>query len=144
MLNSIPNIISPEDRDKLLGWTAAIISAYVGENAIPRAEIPQLIKDVHCTLGDLGWPLATVSKLAPAINPNRTITDDYIVCLEDGKKFKSLKRHLMTEYGMTPNQYRAKWNLPESYPMVAPNYTRIRSRIAKETGFGEWRRAVKR
>lgn len=142
MLNPIPNTISPEDRDKLLGWTATIISAYVGENAIPRAEIPQLIKDVHSTLGDLGWPSATASK--PATGIDRTITDDYIVCLEDGKKFKSLKRHLMTEYGMTPDQYKAKWNLPESYPMVAPNYTRVRSRIAKETGFGEWRRALKR
>lgn len=127
--------------EMLIELTADIVSAYVSNNPVPVGELPNLIADVHAALGRIGGapehPLADKQK--PAISPKRSVHDDYIVCLEDGKKFKSLKRHLMTHYGLSPDQYREKWGLEASYPMVAPNYARARSQLAKKMGLGRKR-----
>lgn len=117
--------------------TADIVSAYVSNNAVPAAQLPALIASVDATVRGLG---GTASKPAevpvPAVNPKKSIFPDFIICLEDGKKFKSLKRHLATDYGLTPEQYREKWGLPADYPMVAPNYSQKRSALAKASGLG--------
>ena len=129
--------------DMLIELTADVVAAYVSNNPVPVGELSNLIADVHAALGRVGGtgePPAT-DKQKPAVNPKRSIHDDYIVCLEDGKKFKSLKRHLMTHYDMTPDQYREKWGLDPSYPMVAPNYAAARSQLAKKMGLGRKRKA---
>jgi predicted transcriptional regulator len=122
--------------------TAEIVSAYLSHNTVPAGDIPSLINQVHAALthvsGNSGE--APVEPLKPAISVKKSITPEYIVCLEDGKKFKSLKRHLRTQYNMTPEQYRDKWNLPVDYPMVAPNYAAARSQLAKQMGLGQQRR----
>jgi predicted transcriptional regulator len=122
--------------------TANIVSAYVSNNTVPSAEISNLIGQVHSALlrvsgGEAG---GSMEPLKPAVPVRRSITSDYIVCLEDGKKFKSLKRHLRTQYKMTPEQYREKWGLPPDYPMVAPNYAAARSQLAMQMGLGQQRR----
>jgi len=121
---------------------ADIVSAFVSNNSVPAVELPNLIASVHATLGRLKTPVVEEKSepLTPAISVKRSITPDYLVCLEDGKKFKSLKRHLRTRYDMTPDQYRAKWSLPSDYPMVAPNYAAARSELAKNMGLGQQRR----
>ena len=119
--------------------TAEIVSAYVSNNSVSASELPGLINQVHSALTRVssGHGEGTPSEpLKPAVSVKRSITPDYIVCLEDGKKFKSLKRHLRTQYSMTPEAYREKWDLPPDYPMVAPNYASQRSRLAKEIGLG--------
>jgi predicted transcriptional regulator len=122
--------------------TAEIVSAYVSNNTVPAGEIPALINQVHAALTRVSGPPgeAPVEPLKPAVSVKRSITPEYLVCLEDGKKFKSLKRHLRTQYNMTPEQYRDKWNLPPDYPMVAPNYAAARSELAKQMGLGQQRR----
>ena len=127
---------------KFIDQTADIVSAYVSNHNVPAEQIPQLINQVHAALlrvssgqGDLNF-----DPPKPAVPVKRSITAEYIVCLDDGKKFKSLKRHLRTQYNMTPEQYREKWNLPLDYPMVAPNYAAARSRLAKQMGLGQQRR----
>ncbi len=122
----------------LIELTADVVAAYVSNNPVPAAELPNLIADVHAALGRVGGVVeqAQADKQKPAVNPKRSVFDDYIVCLEDGKKFKSLKRPLMTHYGLTPDQYREKWGLDPSYPMVAPNYAAARSLLAKKMGLG--------
>ncbi|MBM2712847.1 MucR family transcriptional regulator [Mesorhizobium caraganae] len=128
---------SEQANSNLLGLTADIVAAYVQNNATSVSGLPDLIASVNSALSGLlqpATPPATV--LTPAINPKRSVTPDFIVCLEDGKKFKSLKRHLATHFGMTPAQYRTKWGLPADYPMVAPNYTARRSALAKSIGLG--------
>ena len=122
--------------------TATIVSAYVSNNSVPSAEIPNLISNVHSALKRVsgGQMAAPAEPLKPAVPVKRSITPDYIVCLEDGMKFKSLKRHLRTRYNMTPEQYREKWNLPPDYSMVAPNYAAARSQLAKQMGLGQQRR----
>ena len=122
--------------------TASIVSAYVSNNSVPSAEIPSLIGQVHSALKRVsGGQVATPAEpLKPAVPVKRSITSDYLICLEDGKKFKSLKRHLRTQYKMTPEQYREKWGLPPDYPMVAPNYAAARSQLAKQMGLGQQRR----
>ena len=112
--------------------TANIVSAYVSNNTVPSAEIPNLIGQIHSALLRVsgGQAPTPAEPLKPAVPLKRSITSDYLVCLEDGKKFKSLKRHLRTQYGMTPEQYREKWGLPPDYPMVAPNYAAARSQLA--------------
>ncbi len=119
--------------------TAEIVCAYVGNNAVPASEIPALIKQVHGALSEASAKAATpeTPKLDPAVPVNRSITPDYLICLEDGKKFKSLKRHLRTSYNMTPEEYREKWGLRPDYPMVAPNYAAERSKLAKKIGLGQ-------
>ena len=121
---------------------ADIVSAFVSNNSVPIADLPALIGSVHATLGKLTQSSVEEKPepLTPAVSIKRSITPDYIVCLEDGKKFKSLKRHLRTRYDMTPDQYRAKWNLASDYPMVAPNYAAARSELAKNMGLGQQRR----
>jgi len=122
--------------------TANIVSAYVSNNTVPSAEIPNLIGQIHSALLRVsgGQAPTPAEPLKPAVPLKRSITSDYLVCLEDGKKFKSLKRHLRTQYGMTPEQYREKWGLPPDYPMVAPNYAAARSQLAKQMGLGQQRR----
>lgn len=121
---------------------ADIVSAYVSNNSVSSNDLPVLINNVHSALLRVGGGAADAPAEAPkpAVPMKKSVTPDYIVCLEDGKKFKSLKRHLRTQYNMTPEQYRDKWNLPIDYPMVAPNYARARSELAKEMGLGQQRR----
>lgn len=129
----------------LLGLTAEIVAAHVSNNAVPMAELPTLIQEVHRALSTLGAPapapapapvVAPVEKPQPAVSIKKSITPDYLVCLEDGKKLKMLKRHLKAAYDMTPEQYRERWGLPADYPMVAPNYAERRSELAKQIGLG--------
>ena len=125
--------------------TASIVSAYVSNNSVPAQDLSALINQVHSTLTRVssGQGESIAEPLKPAISVKKSITADYIVCLEDGKKFKSLKRHLRTQYNMTPEQYRDKWGLPADYPMVAPNYAEQRSAFAKKMGLGQQRRRRK-
>jgi predicted transcriptional regulator len=125
-----------------IALTASIVSAYVSNNPVPSAEIANLIGQVHSALLRLsgGQLTAPTEPLKPAVPVKRSINSDFLVCLEDGKKFKSLKRHLRTQYNMTPDQYREKWGLPPDYPMVAPNYAAARSQLAKQMGLGQQRR----
>jgi predicted transcriptional regulator len=118
--------------------TADVIAAYVSNNPVPMLELPSLIAQVHQSLAGLSTASATAPTevLTPAVPIKKSVTPDYIVCLDDGKKFKSLKRHLKTTFGMTPEEYRAKWNLPADYPMVAPAYSAQRSALAKKLGLG--------
>jgi len=122
--------------------TADIVSAYVSNNTVPAGDIAALINQVHSALIRVssGQADAPSEPLKPAIPVKKSIAPEYIVCLEDGKKFKSLKRHLRTQYNMTPEQYRDKWGLPPDYPMVAPNYAAARSQLAKQMGLGQQRR----
>ena len=130
--------------DVLLELTAELVAAYVSNNSVPAGDLPTLIADVHSALGRVNGGseavVAVQEKPKPAINPKKSVADDYIVCLEDGKKFKSLKRHLRTRYSMTPDEYRSKWSLPHDYPMVAPNYAKERSNLAKRMGLGQSRK----
>ena len=120
--------------------TADVVSAYVSNNPVPMAELSNLIAEVHRALGSTSDASNGSSEPAerpkPAVPIKRSVTPDYIVCLEDGKQFKSLKRHLSSKYDMTPEEYRARWNLPPDYPMVAPNYAAARSKLAREMGLG--------
>jgi len=125
--------------------TADIVSAYVSNNSVSAGDIPNLINQVHAALVRVSGGQAEIQPepSKPAVPVKRSITPDYIVCLEDGKKFKSLKRHLRTQYNLTPEQYRDKWGLPPDYPMVAPNYAAARSQLAKQMGLGQQRRRRK-
>lgn len=125
--------------------TAQIVSAFVGNNSVPSTEIANLIGQVHAALKRVsgGQMSAPAEPAKPAVPVKRSVASDYIVCLEDGKKFKSLKRHLRSRYNMTPEQYREKWGLPADYPMVAPNYAAARSQLAKQMGLGQQRRRRK-
>ena len=118
--------------------TAEIVSAYVSNNTVPAGEIPGLINQVHAALSKVSGKSAEgpAEPLKPAVSVKKSITPEHIVCLEDGKKFKSLKRHLRTHYDLSPEEYREKWGLPVDYPMVAPNYSETRSRLAKDNGLG--------
>ena len=122
--------------------TAEIVSAYVSNNTVPASEIPGLINQVHAALSRVSGKAGEGpgEPLKPAVSLKKSITPEFIVCLEDGKKFKSLKRHLRTQYNMTPEQYREKWGLSADYPMVAPNYAAARSQLAKQMGLGQQRR----
>ncbi|MBI2716079.1 MAG: MucR family transcriptional regulator [Rhizobiales bacterium] len=130
------------DNGNHIELTAEIVSAYVSNNTVAAGEIPSLISQVHAALARVsGKPGdAPAEPLKPAISVKKSITPEYIICLEDGKKFKSLKRHLRTQYNMTPEQYRDKWDLNADYPMVAPNYAAARSQLAKQMGLGQQRR----
>jgi predicted transcriptional regulator len=118
---------------------AEIVSAYVSNNSVQVSDLSKLIGEVHRALSSshAGTIEPTPEPLNPAVNPKRSVHPDYIVCLEDGKKFKSLKRHLHTHYDLSPEQYREKWGLPHDYPMVAPNYAQARSALAKKMGLGQ-------
>jgi len=125
--------------------TANIVSAYLSNNPTPASEIPNLISQVHSALTRVssGRSEAPAEPAKPAVSLKKSINPDYLVCLEDGKRFKSLKRHLRTQYNMTPEQYRDKWGLPPDYPMVAPNYAVARSQLAKKMGLGQQARKRK-
>lgn len=127
--------------ETLITLTADIVSAHVSNNSVSVSDLPALIQNVHSALNGLGQPVqAPEVKPEPAVSIRASVKPDYVVCLEDGKKLKMLKRHLMTHYQMTPEQYRAKWNLPADYPMVAPNYAEQRRTLAKKIGLGTKRR----
>ncbi len=125
--------------------TASIVSAYLSNNPTPASDIPALITQIHTALlrVSTGRIDAPSEPAKPAVSVKKSMTADYLVCLEDGKRFKSLKRHLRTQYGMTPEQYRDKWGLSADYPMVAPNYAVARSQLAKKMGLGQQRRRRK-
>ncbi len=126
----------------LIDLAADIVSAYVSNNTVAVSDLPALIADVHRALSNThgGVQEPEPEPLKPAVNPKKSIFPDYIVCLEDGKKFKSLKRHLRTHYDLSPEEYREKWGLSADYPMVAPNYAAARSALAKKMGLGQQRR----
>ena len=126
--------------DTLITLTADIVAAHVSNNSVAVNDLPQLIQNVHGALSGLSSRSAPEVRPEPKVPIRSSIKPDYIVCLEDGKKFKSLKRHLRTQYNMTPEQYREKWGLPSDYPMVAPNYAAARSQLAKKMGLGQQRR----
>lgn len=133
MSNDTQGKISEED---VLRMTTDVVSAYVGNNSLPASQIPEIIKTVFGSLTALQAEGAAREAPRPAVPVRRSVTPDYIVCLEDGKKLKMLKRHLRTTYSMTPEEYRSKWGLPADYPMVAPNYAAQRSEFAKRIGLG--------
>lgn len=125
-----------ERNASLIGLTAEIVAAYVSNNLVPTSELSKIIADTHVAVSALqtGSSPAIEEKPTPAVPIKKSVTPDFLICLEDGKKFKSLKRHLSTHYEMPPDQYRQKWNLPADYPMVAPNYSASRSALAKTMG----------
>jgi len=126
-----------DSTDQVLGLTAQIVSAHVRHNAVPPDALPGLIQEVYKTLTNVGKQPVQTEKPAPAVPVKQSIRQDRIICLEDGKSFSMLKRHLMTDHKMTPQQYRDKWGLPRDYPMVAPNYAQTRSTLAKKIGLGK-------
>ncbi len=124
-------------KDELLELTARVVAAHVSNNSVPVNDLPQLIREIHQALANIGSAESqTVERPNPAVPIKKSVTPDYIVCLEDGKKLKMLKRHLKTAYDMSPEDYRERWNLPQDYPMVAPNYAKQRSKLAKQIGLG--------
>ena len=133
-----------EDKVDYIGLTADVVSAYVGNNSVQAADIPALIQSVHAALSGVsaGGTEEPIVELKPAVPLKKSVTPDFIICLEDGKQFKSLKRHLATKYDMTPEGYRTKWGLPADYPMVAPNYAAARSELARKMGLGQQRSAA--
>jgi len=127
--------------DGLIALTSGIVSAYVSKNNITATEVPALISSIHGALARARSDIGDEQRkdLKPAVSPKKSVTPDYIICLEDGKKFKSLKRHIRTHYNLSPEEYRDKWGLGHDYPMVAPNYARARSDLAKKMGLGQRR-----
>ena len=135
-----------DEKSEVIEMTADIVSAYVGNNSVTAADLPALIQSVHRALSGIssGAEAAETAPKEPAVPIRRSITPDFLVCLEDGRKFKSLKRHLRTKYNMSPEEYRAKWGLPKDYPMVAPNYAKARSDLAKQMGLRQGGRQAAR
>ncbi len=136
--STLPDI----DREELLRMTTDIVSSYLSHNSVPAENVPDLIKSVHSTMtGVCLSEEKAEQKAKPAVPVSKSIADDHIVCLEDGKKLKMLKRYLRSQYNMSPDEYRQKWNLPSDYPMVAPAYSRKRSQFAKDIGLGRGAKA---
>ncbi len=136
--NALPDI----DREELLRMTTEIVSSYLSHNSMPAESVPDLIKSVHSTMNSVSLSQDKAEQKAkPAIAVSKSIADEHIVCLEDGKKLKMLKRYLRSQYNMSPDEYRQKWNLPADYPMVAPAYSRKRSQFAKDIGLGRGAKA---
>ena len=131
--------LNMDEKTGLLEMTADIVSAYVGNNSVSAGELPSLIANIHAALSQVSTGVVEVEPeiKEPAVPVRKSISPDFLICLEDGRKFKSLKRHLRTKYDMSPEEYRAKWNLPKDYPMVAPNYAKARSELAKQMGLGQ-------
>ena len=135
-----------EERAEIIEMTADIVSAYVGNNAVAAHDLPTLIQSIHSALTGVTAapePVEAPPK-EPAVPVKRSVTPEFLICLEDGRKFKSLKRHLRTKYNMSPDEYRAKWSLPKDYPMVAPSYAKARSDLAKQMGLGQGGRQAPR
>ena len=126
-----------KSEDPILKQVTEIVAAYLSQNEVAAADLPALIKSVHDTLGGFGGADTGAPGKAPAVPVKKSVTPDFIICLEDGKKLKMLKRYLRARYGLTPDAYRAKWNLPADYPMTAPNYAAKRSDFAKQIGLGK-------
>jgi len=126
------------DLDPLVSISADVVSAYISNNPLPAPDLPHFIHQIYNSLKTIsaGAPVAVPAELNPAVPVKKSVTPNFIICLEDGRHFKSLKRHLAVHYGLTPDQYRTKWNLPANYPMVAPDYSANRSRLAKAMGLG--------
>ena len=132
-------MIEQKNREDLLGFTADVVSAYVSNNTVAAVDLPAIIEQVYRTFTNVGSEIPntlTADRPQPAVPIKRSITPDYLICLEDGKKLKMLKRHLKTAYNLTPEEYRERWGLPADYPMVAPNYAQRRSKLAKDIGLG--------
>jgi len=134
-----------EDKAQLVELTADIAAAYLSANTVPAGDLPSLIQTIHQALSGVssGAPAPAAEPAKPAVAVKKSITPDYLISLEDGKKYKSLKRHLRTKYNMTPDEYRAKWGLAKDYPMVAPNYAKARSEMARNMGLGQGGRGRK-
>lgn len=128
-----------DEKAEIIEMTTDIVSSYVSNNTVSPADLPGLIQNVHRALATVstGMDAAAPAPKDPAVPVKKSITPDFLICLEDGRKFKSLKRHLRTKYNMSPEEYRAKWGLPKDYPMVAPNYAKARSDLAKQMGLGQ-------
>lgn len=128
-----------DDKAEIIEMTTDIVSSFVSNNTVSPADLPALIQNVHRALSTVssGVDSSAPAPKDPAVPVKKSITPDFLVCLEDGRKFKSLKRHLRTKYNMSPEEYRAKWGLPKDYPMVAPNYAKARSDLAKQMGLGQ-------
>ena len=130
--------------DRLVELTADVVAAYVSTHQVAAADLPGLIAEIHVVFGRLDGgvpvPEPAVEPQKPAVSIKKSVQPDFIICLEDGKKFKSLKRHLRTAFDLTPQEYREKWGLPSDYPMVAPNYAQARSDLARKSGLGQQRR----
>ncbi len=128
-----------DDKAEIIEMTAEIVAAYVENNTIATGDLPALIQSIHRALTSVvaGAEAVEAPPKEPAVPVRRSITPDHLVCLEDGRKFKSLKRHLRTKYNMSPEEYRSKWGLAKDYPMVAPNYAKARSELAKQMGLGQ-------
>ncbi len=143
VMNNMSEETNIDMRNEFVELTADIVAAYVGNNAVPANELPALINDVYGALAKAveGAKEEEKVELKPAVPIRRSVQPDYIICLEDGKKFKSLKRHLRTHYDLSPEEYREKWGLPADYPMVAPNYAKARSALAKKMGLGQRRKS---
>ena len=135
-----------DEKSEIIEMTADIVSAYVGNNIVGAADLPNLIQSVHRALAGVstGVEVVEAAPKEPAVPVKRSITPGFLICLEDGRKFKSLKRHLRTKYNMSPEDYRAKWGLPKDYPMVAPDYAKARSELAKQMGLGQGGRQAPR
>src|SRR5580698_7511972 len=135
-----------DEKSEIIEMTADIVSAYVGNNSVSAADLPSLIQSVHRALSGVTAPAepVEVAPKEPAVPVRRSIQPDFLICLEDGRKFKSLKRHLRTKYNLSPEDYRAKWGLAKDYPMVAPNYAKARSDLAKQMGLGQGGRQASR
>ena len=135
-----------DDKSEIIEMTADIVAAYVGANSVATTDLPALIQSVHRALTGVatGGEVAEAAPREPAVPVKKSITPEFLVCLEDGRKFKSLKRHLRTKYNMSPEDYRSKWNLAKDYPMVAPNYAKARSELAKQMGLGQGGRQAAR
>lgn len=127
-------------QSEMLELTSEIVAAHVANNPVPLTDVPKLIQDVYRTLSSMGTEPEVSERPKPAVPVKKSVFPDYIICLEDGKKLKMLKRHLKAAYNMTPEEYRERWGLPADYPMVAPNYAKRRSHLAKEIGLGTKRR----
>ena len=137
---------NPGPKQDITHLTAEIVAAYVGKNTVGQAELPRLIADVHRALlsaSGQAQPRDEAPEMKPAVNVKKSVTPEFLICLEDGKKFKSLKRHLRSHYNLSPEQYRERWGLPADYPMVAPNYAEARSSLAKRMGLGQRKSRVK-
>lgn len=127
-----------DEKGGLIRLTSAVVGAYVANNSVPASDLSDLIGQIHSSLVGLTLPAQpkTPVEIKPAVSPKKSVQHDHLICLEDGKRFKTLKRHLMSDHGMTPEDYRAKWGLPSTYPMVAPGYAAARSEMAKKMGLG--------
>jgi predicted transcriptional regulator len=136
--------MADEQNSQLIELTAEIAASYVAHNTVSSSDLPALINGIHAALRGVGQPVAVVEeKQIPAVSIRKSLGEDFLICLEDGRKFKSLKRHLRTKYNMSPEDYRAKWGLPKDYPMVAPSYAASRSALAKAIGLGTGARKAK-